>query len=698
MEYQNIHHLLNDEVRKRVQDVLDNKKDPVDRWEYFKRIALDNKLSFEVHEALYKLAFLDWNSYIPKPVWTPTIQEIASSNIGKMLKELGFSDYRKFHKWCADNREDFWKIMIDTLGIVFSNPCDKVMDGTIEEPIWLKGAELNIVDSCFKADRNKIAVVYKKSGKIYNVSYGELEKLVNRIANSLVKIGMKKGDMIAIDMPMTYESVAIYLGIIKAGMSVVCIADSFAPDEIASRIRITNAKMIFTQDYNILRDKKVSIYNKVKLAECPRAVVLSYEKEEKELLRMEDLAWNDFLLNSAANNFNSSHDIFESVKMSPDDYSTILFSSGTTGDPKAIPWTHTTPIKCASDGYLHINITEDTVAAWPTNLGWMMGPWLIYSTLINNATMALYPIAASEREFCEFVRDAKVTMLGVVPSLVKAWRANKAAEGVNWNYIEMFASTGETSNESDYLYLMSLAGYKPVIEYLGGTEIGGAHITGTVVQYSSPATFSTIALGLDAVILDEEGNETKQGELFIKSPSIGLSTVLLNKDHKKVYFEGCPNSFSSQSQNILRRHGDEIEILPNGYLRAHGRVDDCMSLGGVKVSSVEIERCLMLDKNIKDIAAIAIDPKEGGPSKLVVYCVLSSDALSSKDSQNNYSSEKFSNNSYGGKQKLKEDLQMLIRNHLNPLFKISDVVVVESLPRTASNKVMRRVLRDNYQS
>lgn len=652
--------LLDQDQQKKVQEVLDNKKDPVERWEYFKKIAVENKLPFEVHEYLYKLAYSDWISDIPKPVWIPTKDQIENSNIGKMMKSLGYTDYRKFHKWCSENREDFWKISIDKLGIVLSHPYRKMMEGSIEEPQWLVGGEMNIVESCFKASRNKTSVVYKRHGKIHTATYGELEKLVNKVANSLVKIGVKKGDRIAIDMPMTYESVAIYLGIIKVGGIVVCIADSFAPDEIASRVRIGEASLIFTQDYNILREKKVEIYEKVKKSKAPKAVVVFYDNEDKLILRDDDISWHDFL---------SQDDKFEPVKMDPNEYLTILFSSGTTGDPKAIPWSHSNPIKCAFDAYLHIDLKEDDIFSWPTSLGWMMGPWLIFATLINGATMALYPVASTEREFCKFVEESKVTKLGVVPSIIKSWRENKAAEGLDWNSIKLFTSTGEASNESDYLYLMSLVGYKPIIEYLGGTEIGGAHITGTVVQYSSPATFSTIALGLDAAILDEDGNPTNQGELFIISPSIGLSTTLLNKDHKKVYFEGC--------QDGLRRHGDEMEIMSNGYLRAHGRVDDCMSLGGVKVSSAEIERCLMKSEEVRDVAAIAIDPKEGGPSNLVVYIVL----------KNNFNIDKES---------LKKDLQMLVRNHLNPLFKIHDVVIIENLPRTASNKVMRRILRNKY--
>ena len=124
-----------------------------------------------------------------------------------------------------------------------------------------------------------------------------------------------------------------------------------------------------------------------------------------------------------------------------------------------------------------------------------MGPWLIYASLLNRATMALYADAPTGRGFGEFVARARVNVLGLVPSIVKAWRSDDRMRGLDLSAIKCFGSTGEASNAVDYLYLMMLAGYRPVIEYCGGTEIGGGYLTGTLVQPASPATFSTPALG-----------------------------------------------------------------------------------------------------------------------------------------------------------------------------------------------------------
>ena len=106
----------------------------------------------------------------------------------------------------------------------------------------------------------------------------------------------------------------------------------------------------------------------------------------------------------------------------------------------------------------------------------MMGPWLIFAALINRGSIALYLDAPKDRGFGEFIQHAKVNMLGVVPTLVAAWRQSKCMEKLDWSAIDIFSSTGECSNPEDMLYLMSLAGYKPIIEYCGGTEIGGAYL------------------------------------------------------------------------------------------------------------------------------------------------------------------------------------------------------------------------------
>ena len=636
-------------------------------WQKITQTILTPAHPFALHQLLYNTVFADWKGAVA-PAWFPTEEEIEKTNIATVMRELNLDSYEALHSWAAHHRADFWRLMIERLGIRFQRKFSEVVDLSKgdEFPKWLVDARLNIVESCFNAPSNATAIVSQSEvSTLSTMTYGELNVLVNRVANGFVDAGFQPGDPIAANVPMHTESVGIYLGIIKAGGVVVSIADSFAPDEIQMRLRIAKAKGIFTQDYIRRAGKQLPLYSKVIDANAPKAIVLSRDDDPPVELRQGDLTWEGFL---------SDTDQFESVGCNPHDHTNILFSSGTTGEPKAIPWTQTTPIKCAVDAYLHHDIQHGDVLAWPTNLGWMMGPWLIYASLINRGTIALYDGAPTEREFGKFVQNAGVTMLGVVPSLVRTWKNTGCMKRLDWTAIKAFSSTGECSNSEDMLFLMSLAGYRPIIEYCGGTEIGGGYITGTTVQPAAPATFTTPALGLDIVICDEDGQPADNGEVFVTSPSIGLSTELLNNDHYEVYFDGTPRLSKIPP---LRRHGDGVERLADGYYRIHGRVDDTMNLNGIKVSSAEIEAVLNSVSGIREVAAIAVSPPDGGPSQLVIYAVL----LPGADTDS-----------------LHPSLQSAIREHLNPLFRIHDVVVVDTLPRTASNKIMRRVLRDQQPS
>ena len=643
-------------------------------WDEISRDILTPQHPFALHQFLYETVYADFDSaaHGPPPAWFPTDEDITEANITRLMAELHIKTYPEFHAWSVANRDAFWQMMIDVLDIKTTETYTEAQkDAT---GISTKLAKLNIVESCFSAPDDAIAIVTQRENdeNLSTFTYQELESLTNRVANGLVEIGMKPRDAVAVDMPMNAESVAIYLGIVKAGCVVVSIADSFAPEEIATRIRIGNAKAIFTQDYINRTGKRLPLYEKVIDAKAPTAILFSCEGSDTvaQTQRENDMTWQGFL---------SETETFTTVPCQPDAHTNILFSSGTTGEPKAIPWTHTTPIKSAADAYLHHDIHHGDVLAWYTNLGWMMGPWLIYASLINKATIALYEGVPTGRDFGVFVQNAKVSMLGVVPTLVRAWKNTDCMHGLDWQAIRAFSSTGECSNPEEMLYLMALAGYKPVIEYCGGTEIGGGYITGTRVQSAAPSTFTTPALGVDFLLFDDDQNLSDNGEVFIVSPSLGLSTSLLNADHNEVYFAGTP-------QPNLRRHGDAIERLGDGFetepqlagtkYRALGRVDDTMNLSGIKVSSAEIEEVLNVVDEIQETAAVAISPEDGGPSQLVIYAVLTA--------------------SHAGvaKQEIRATLQSELSQRLNPLFRIHEVIIVEALPRTASNKVMRRLLRD----
>ncbi|MGD8440842.1 MAG: AMP-dependent synthetase, partial [Holophagae bacterium] len=201
------------------------------------------------------------------------------------------------------------------------------------------------------------------------------------------------------------------------------------------------------------------------------------------------------------------------------------------------------------------------------------------------------------------------------------------------------------------------------------------YITGAVAQPASPSTFTTPSLGLDLVILDPDGrpvSDGEEGEVFLVPPSIGLSQTLLNRDHDEVYHHDCPTGPEGE---VLRRHGDQLARLPGGFFRAQGRADDTMNLGGIKVSSLELERVVDRHPAVGESAAVAVQPGGEGAEQLVVFVVPATEL---------------------DRDELLAELRHRVKSELNPLFKIYDLVVADALPRTASNKLMRRTLRADY--
>ncbi|CAI8589551.1 unnamed protein product [Vicia faba] len=669
-------------------------------WQNITTNILNPQLPFQFHQMLYYGCFKDYGP--DPPAWLPDPKSVSFTNVGRLLERRGkeflgsaykdpITSFADFHKFSLSNPQVYWKTVLDEMDISFSKPPKCILsenlseDGSSPYPSgqWLPGASINPALNCLSLKGGRsltdTVIIWRDELQddlpLQRMTLEELRHEVWLVAYALESLGLEKGSAIAIDMPMNCKSVVIYLAIVLAGYVVVSIADSFAAREISTRLKISNAKLIFTQDLILRGDKALPLYSRIVEAQSPTAIVIPTRGSGFSMkLRNGDISWCDFL--ERVNKIKGKEVI--AAEQPVETFTNILFSSGTTGDPKAIPWTNITPLKAAADAWCHLDVRKGDVVCWPTNLGWMMGPWLVYASLLNGASMALYNGSPLGSGFAKFVQDAKVTMLGVIPSLVRSWRNANSTSGYDWSAIRCFASTGEASNVDEYLWLMGRGRYQPIIEYCGGTEIGGAFVTGSLLQAQSLAAFSTPAMCCDLFILGEDGHPIPQnvpgiGELALGSLMLGASNTLLNADHYGVYFKGM----ALWNGKVLRRHGDVFEHTARGYYHAHGRADDTMNLGGIKVSSVEIERiCNGVDSNIVETAAIGIPPSGGGPEQLSIAAVLKNSKVTAQDLQ-----------------KLKMSFNSALQKTLNPLFRVSQVVPVASLPRTASNKVMRRVLR-----
>ncbi|WVZ21673.1 hypothetical protein V8G54_008995 [Vigna mungo] len=669
-------------------------------WQHISSSLLNPELPFSFHQMLYYGCYKDFGP--DPPAWIPDPKSAALTNVWQLLERRGeeflgsaykdpITSFDDFLKFSVSNPEICWKSVFDEMNISFSKPPECILrdsptgEGPLSHPggQWLPGASINPAQNCIningKRGLNDTVIIWREEQHddlpLERMTLKELREEVWLVAYALNSLDLEKGSAIAIDMPMNVKSVVIYLAIVLAGYVVVSIADSFAASEISNRLRISKAKVVFTQDLIIRGDKSIPLYRRVVDAESPMAIVIPTKGSEFSMkLRNSDLSWHDFLEKV----YSLKGKEFIATEQPVETFTNILFSSGTTGDPKAIPWTNITPLKAAADAWFNMDIRKGDVVCWPTNLGWMMGPWLVYASLLNGASMALYVGSPLGSGFAKFVQDAKVTMLGVIPSIVRSWKSANSTSGYDWSSIRCFGSSGEASNVDEYLWLMGRALYKPVIEYCGGTEIGGGFVCGSLLQSQALAAFSTPAICCSLYILGDNGHPIPQnvpgiGELALGSLMLGASNTLLNADHYDVYFKGMP----LLNGKVLRRHGDVFERTARGYYHAHGRADDTMNLGGIKVSSVEIERiCNEVDNSVLETAAIGVPPSGGGPELLTIVVVFKDANFAKQDLH-----------------QLRISFNSALQKKLNPLFRVSQVVPLPSLPRTASNKVMRRVLR-----
>ncbi len=355
----------------------------------------------------------------------------------------------------------------------------------------------------------------------------------------------------------------------------------------------------------------------------------------------------------------------------------ILYTSGTTGKPKGIAHTHCSfPIKAAQDMAFGTDVGKGTRISWITDIGWMMGPWLIYGALINGATICIYDGAPDYPEadrMWEFCAKHKVEILGISPTLVRALatKGDELPKKHNLSSLRAFASTGEPWNPAPWWWLFEKVGDSrlPIINYSGGTEISGGILMGNPLLPIKSCSFPAPCLGIDAAILDDKGEQVergKVGELAIRQPWIGMARGFWQEPER--YLE----TYWSRFENIWV-HGDFAMRDADGHWFILGRSDDTLKVAGKRVGPAEVESLLVAHPNVAEAAVIGV-PDEIKGTAMVAFVVLKGEQT----------------------ENLAAELKTLVAKDMGKPLAPSKIHFISAVPKTRNAKVMRRVIRSAY--
>jgi acetyl-CoA synthetase len=615
-------------------------------------------------------------------VWHPTPELIAQSNLQRFIEKHALGSYGELMRRSTADIAWFWDTILRDLDIRFYKPYARVVDLNGGKPWarWCVDGEMNIVHNMLdkyagtQTDK-KIAIKSEtEDGTTRTLTYKELREQVDRMAAALRGLGLGNGDAIGVFMPMVPEIVVAMLAIIKIGGIFLPLFSGFGAAAIVSRLKDADAKALFTAAGTYRRGKFCAMKPIADEAgsQIPTLQYLLVLNQAGEWL-LENLK-----ASSPPRGLNYSFDEEPTERMGAEDPIMIIYTSGTTGKPKGAVHTHCGfPIKAAQDMWQGLDLHPDETLFWMTDMGWMMGPWEVFGTLLLGATMMLYDGApdfpGSDRVW-SLVDRHKVTALGVSPTLIRSLRrhGDEIVHQHDLSSLRKFASTGEPWNPDPWTWLFQNVGRGklPIINYSGGTEISGGIVMGNVLTPMKPCAFSGPLPGMAADVVDENGKSVrgKVGELVIREPWIGMTRGFW-RDRER-YIE----SYWSRWPDVWV-HGDWAAVDDDGLWYILGRSDDTIKIAGKRLGPAEVESILVAHPQVSEAAAVGVpDPIKG--EALVCFCVLRKGVNGDID--------------------LAAELKGNVARDLGKALAPKDVLFVADIPKTRNAKVMRRIVRAAY--
>ncbi|MBE3563561.1 MAG: AMP-binding protein [Hydrogenibacillus schlegelii] len=624
-----------------------------------------------------------------EPVWHPSLAFIRETRLYRWMKSLGFEDYDTFYAASVRDVAWFWGEAEKALGIVWMKPYERVLDlrrGPMW-PEWFVGGKLNAAyDALGKwlkdpLVRDRPAIIWEgEEGQTKRVSYAELAAWVDRVAQGLVRLGLQPGDRVALYLPMVPEAVVALLAAAKIGAVTVPMFSGYGAEAVRTRLESAKPKILITADGFFRRGRPVAMKEEADRAVdgapyVERVIVVRRAGREGLLQPGRDVEWEALetgtppyapASNETFRPLDSAHPLL------------IIYTSGTTGRPKGALHTHGGfPLKSAFDAGFGMDVRPGDVMLWVTDMGWMMGPFLVFATLVNAATMVLYdgtPDHPAPDRLWDLVARHRVTHLGVSPTLIRALMPHgKAYPGRHdLSSLRVIGSTGEPWNPEPWKWLFEKVGKSriPIFNYSGGTEISGGILGNVLIKPIAPITFNAALPGMAADVYDLDGKPVRGtvGELVLKAPWVGQTRGFWGEPerYEETYWKRWPGIWV---------HGDWVILDEDGFWTITGRSDDTLNVAGKRLGPAEIESILTAHPAIKESAVIGV-PDDVKGEVPVAFVVLKPGREWTPD--------------------LRSEILHWVAERLGKALRPKAVYCVDDLPKTRNAKILRRAIRAAY--
>jgi acetyl-CoA synthetase len=612
--------------------------------------------------------------------WRPDEETLQRSVLQRLIDRTGSGSFEGLLGRIADNPEWYWQLALDDLDLAWQRAPERIWDLSrgIAWPAWFPGGAFNCVESCVDrwvrdGDGDRVAVIAEADdGSVLKQTFAELLDEVVRLAAGLRRAGVGPGDRVGVLMPMIPETVVAMLALARIQAVSVPLFSGYGEDAIVTRLRDSGATALITVDAFQRRGKRVPLKDTADgaLRQAPDVrlcVVARHDDGDCAMVEGRDAWWHDLA---------DVADPDPTVPDTPADTPLmIMYTSGTTGRPKGALHVHAGfPIKATHDLAYCFDLQRDDVLFWLTDLGWMMGPWLIFGGLMRGATIVLLegtPDHPGPGRLWEMVERHRITVLGVAPTAIRALipAGTEPVTATDRSSLRALGSTGETWNPDPWWWYFDVVGERrcPIIDYSGGTETSGGIVSGLTIVPHRACAFNGPVPGMVADVVDETGRHLERGvgELVVRAPWVGMTNGFWRdpERYEETYWSRFPGMWV---------HGDWAEVDDEGFWYIRGRSDDTMKIAGKRVGPAEIESAVVAEGSAREAAAIAIPHPVKG-SVIAVVAVLrpgveDSDALHAS-------------------------VRDAVADRLGKSFRPEHVICVDALPRTRNAKIMRRMIR-----